>query len=100
MKLRDEWKPLAAIAGVFVALYHLPLGSEWFRGAVMNSLALARSYAREHVLVRRAWLHAPRQDLLDNRRVHRLDRVRRNAWGVRRGRDHRGVAPVRNRDQA
>ncbi|MHC4249296.1 MAG: permease [Planctomycetota bacterium] len=50
MKLRDEWKPLAVIAGVFLALYHLPLRSDWFRGAVMNSLALARSYAREHVL--------------------------------------------------
>ncbi|MHC5056362.1 MAG: permease [Planctomycetota bacterium] len=50
MKLRDEWNPLAVIAGVFLALYHLPLGSDWFRGAVMNSLGLARSYAREHVL--------------------------------------------------
>jgi hypothetical protein len=50
MKFRDEWKPLLVIASVFGAFFFLPLESLWFQGAVMNALALARSYAREHVL--------------------------------------------------
>jgi len=51
MKLRDEWKPLVVIAGAFAVLFWLPMGSERFRGAVLESLALAKWYAREHVIL-------------------------------------------------
>jgi uncharacterized membrane protein YraQ (UPF0718 family) len=50
MKLREEWKPLALIAGAFLVFFFLPVESERFRGAVLESLGLARWYAREHVL--------------------------------------------------
>jgi len=48
---RAEWKPLALIAAVFALLYWLPIGQPRFDGAVVESLALARWYAREHVLL-------------------------------------------------
>ena len=51
MRLRDEWKKLLLIAGAFVALFWLPVESERFRGAVLESLALAKWYAREHVIL-------------------------------------------------
>ncbi len=51
MNWKTEWKPLAAIAAVFVALYYLPLGQSRFDNAVIESLALAKWYAREHVLL-------------------------------------------------
>ena len=51
VRLRDEWKKLLVIAGAFVALFWLPMESERFRGAVLESLALARWYAREHVIL-------------------------------------------------
>ena len=48
---RREWKPLAAIAAVFLACYYLPLGETRFDRAVLEALALAKWYAREHVLL-------------------------------------------------
>jgi uncharacterized membrane protein YraQ (UPF0718 family) len=36
---------------VFAVLYHLPVGSDRFDGAVHEALALTRWYAREHVLL-------------------------------------------------
>lgn len=48
---RNEAKPLAAGIVVFAALYHLPVGSARFDGAVHEALALTRWYAREHVLL-------------------------------------------------
>ncbi len=45
------WKPLAAIAGVFVLFFYLPLDSPRFTNAVMESLALTKWYAQEHVLL-------------------------------------------------
>ncbi len=45
------WKPLSAIAGVFLVFFWLPLGSSRFTGAVIESLALAKWYAQEHVLL-------------------------------------------------
>ena len=48
---RREWKPLAVIAGVFVACFYLPLGAERFDRAVLEALHLAKWYAREHVLL-------------------------------------------------
>jgi uncharacterized membrane protein YraQ (UPF0718 family) len=45
------WKPLAIIAAIFLTFYWLPLASSRFTGAVIESLALAKWYAREHVLL-------------------------------------------------
>lgn len=46
-----EWRSLAWIAGVFLVVYFLPVGSPRFDGAVTEALGLARWYAREHVLL-------------------------------------------------
>ncbi|NQT18268.1 MAG: permease [Planctomycetes bacterium] len=51
MNWKAEWKKLAAIAVVFAALFWLPVGGERFRSAVLESLHLAKWYAREHVLL-------------------------------------------------
>lgn len=51
MTWKNEVKPLAAGALIFAALYHLPVGSARFDGAVHEALALTRWYAREHVLL-------------------------------------------------
>jgi len=48
---RAEWKPLAVILALFLALYYLPVGTKRFDGAVMESLHLAKWYAQEHVLL-------------------------------------------------
>ena len=45
------WKPLSIISGVFLMFYWLPVDSNRFRGAMIESLALAKWYAREHVLL-------------------------------------------------
>ena len=45
------WKPLSIIAGVFLIFFWLPADSSRFTGAVIESLALAKWYAREHVLL-------------------------------------------------
>ncbi|PIE52881.1 hypothetical protein CSA37_04355 [Candidatus Fermentibacteria bacterium] len=49
--MRSEWKFLAWAVAIFVGVYFMPLESERFSGAVMESLHLARNYAREHVLL-------------------------------------------------
>jgi len=51
MNLRTEAKALLIAVGVFLALYHLPVGNLRFDGAVTEALALTRWYAREHVLL-------------------------------------------------
>ena len=51
MTWRSEAKTLAAGVVIFSALYHLPVGSARFDGAVHEALALTRWYAREHVLL-------------------------------------------------
>ncbi len=48
---KSIWKPLSIIAGVFLVFFWLPIDSGRFTGAVIESLALARWYAREHVLL-------------------------------------------------
>ena len=48
---RSEWKPLAAILAVFLAIYYLPLGVPRFDAAIMEALELAKWYAREHVVL-------------------------------------------------
>jgi uncharacterized membrane protein YraQ (UPF0718 family) len=45
------WKPLGFITAVFLVFFWLPLDSNRFNGAVIESLALAKWYAREHVLL-------------------------------------------------
>jgi uncharacterized membrane protein YraQ (UPF0718 family) len=48
---KSIWKPLGIIAGVFVTFFWLPIDNGRFSGAVIESLALAKWYAREHVLL-------------------------------------------------
>jgi uncharacterized membrane protein YraQ (UPF0718 family) len=48
---KDIWKPLAVITGGFLLFFFLPIGSERFENAVIEALALASWYAREHVLL-------------------------------------------------
>ena len=48
---KDEWKPLLWLTAIFLIIYYLPLGSPRFDSAVMEALALAKWYAREHVLL-------------------------------------------------
>lgn len=47
----EIWKPLALIVISFLILFWLPIGSLRFRRAVLESLALAKWYAQEHVLL-------------------------------------------------
>lgn len=51
MNWRREWKPLALLVGAFLVCFYLPMDSDRFRGALLESLHLARWYAREHVLL-------------------------------------------------
>ncbi len=48
---KSIWKPLAAIVGVFVVFFWLPINNPRVTNAVIEALALARWYAREHVLL-------------------------------------------------
>lgn len=50
MDFKKQAKPLAVITTVFVLFYWLPIDSLRLQNAVIDSLALARWYAREHVL--------------------------------------------------
>lgn len=45
------WKPMLLIVGTFLVLFYLPMGSNRFTNAVMESLSLAKWYAQEHVLL-------------------------------------------------
>jgi uncharacterized membrane protein YraQ (UPF0718 family) len=51
MNWKSEWKKLAVIAGVFLAFFYLPVGTERFDNSVMEALYLAKWYAQEHVLL-------------------------------------------------
>ncbi|MFH1688247.1 MAG: permease [bacterium] len=51
MKLLKEHRLLVAMAGVFALFYFAPFESTRVQGAVLQSLQLAQSYAREHVLL-------------------------------------------------
>lgn len=46
-----EWQKLIIIVIVFLLFYFLPLDKDVFVNAVLESLKLAKSYAREHVLL-------------------------------------------------
>jgi uncharacterized protein len=45
------WKPLSIIIGLFLIIFFLPVDNSRFTGAVIESLALAKWYAQEHVLL-------------------------------------------------
>jgi uncharacterized membrane protein YraQ (UPF0718 family) len=45
------WKPLSLIVGGFILLFFLPMDSARFTRSVLESLALAKWYAQEHVLL-------------------------------------------------
>jgi uncharacterized membrane protein YraQ (UPF0718 family) len=45
------WKPVVLIVGIFLVFFWLPVGNTRFTGAVIESLALAKWYAREHVIL-------------------------------------------------
>ena len=49
--MKREIKSLAIILAVFVAFFWLPIESAKFRGAIYEALALAKWYAREHVVL-------------------------------------------------
>jgi len=51
MNLKSEWKPLLLIAGVFLLLFNLPVGTVRFENALLEAVYLARWYAREHVIL-------------------------------------------------
>jgi len=51
MGIRKEWKPFFWILAVFLGVYFMPLGHARFETSVMEALYMARSYAREHVLL-------------------------------------------------
>jgi|GEM_PF-2764392 len=45
------WKPLGVIVGGFIIFFWLPIENSRFTGAVIESLALAKWYAQEHVIL-------------------------------------------------
>ena len=48
---KQEWKKLAGIGALFLVFFWLPLNGDRFVGGIMESLHLAKWYAREHVLL-------------------------------------------------
>ena len=51
MSWKEEYKKLLWMAGIFILVYFLPVGKERFTHAIIESFALAKWYAREHVLL-------------------------------------------------
>lgn len=45
------WMPMLFIVGMFLVAFYLPLESKRFTNAILESLALVKWYAREHVLL-------------------------------------------------
>ena len=48
---KTQWKWLVALTGGFLICYYLPVGTERFNQAAIESLELVKWYAREHVLL-------------------------------------------------
>jgi uncharacterized membrane protein YraQ (UPF0718 family) len=48
---KSIWKPLLILIGGFVVFFWLPVENSRFTGALVESLALAKWYAREHVIL-------------------------------------------------
>jgi len=51
MSWKTEWKKLAFVIAVFLACFFLPVGIARFDNAIIDSLQLAKWYAREHVIL-------------------------------------------------
>ncbi|MDZ7723402.1 MAG: permease [candidate division KSB1 bacterium] len=51
MNWKNQYKPLLWMVGLFLAAYFLPVEQSRFQQAVHESLALAKWYAREHVIL-------------------------------------------------
>jgi uncharacterized membrane protein YraQ (UPF0718 family) len=51
MTWKNEWKNLVLIISLFLLFFYLPIGEKRFDNAVLESLHLAKWYAREHVLL-------------------------------------------------
>ncbi|MDX2479289.1 MAG: permease [Desulfuromusa sp.] len=51
MNWKNEWKPLLWIIAVFSGIFFLPVEMTRVQSAIMESLYLAKWYAREHVLL-------------------------------------------------
>ncbi len=51
MDWKKEWKPLMILAGVFLACFFLPIGTQRFNNALLEAFQLVKWYAREHVLL-------------------------------------------------
>ena len=51
MNWKEEWKNLAGITVVFLVFFWLPVENTRLQGALTESLALVRWYAREHVVL-------------------------------------------------
>jgi uncharacterized membrane protein YraQ (UPF0718 family) len=51
MNRKEEWRTLFLIVGMFLLFFYLPVGSSRFENAILESLYLAKWYAREHVLL-------------------------------------------------
>ena len=51
MGWKREYRSLLYIMGVFLALFFLPIEANRFQGALVEAFALARWYAREHVIL-------------------------------------------------
>ncbi len=49
--LKEQWKPLVLMVGVFLACFYLPVGAARFDNAVIEALELVKWYAREHVIL-------------------------------------------------
>ena len=50
MNWKQEWKALAAIIGVFLFCYYLPIGWQRFDNAMLEAFHLVKWYAQEHVI--------------------------------------------------
>ncbi len=48
---KSIWKPMGAIIGLFLIFFWLPIDNSRFAGAVIESLALVKWYAQEHVIL-------------------------------------------------
>ena len=51
MEWKKEYRPLIYIVGAFLTLFFLPIEAGRFQGALLEAFALAKWYAREHVIL-------------------------------------------------
>ena len=51
MQWKNEWRPLFWIVALFLGCFFLPVEAPRVQGAILESLALVKWYAREHVLL-------------------------------------------------